>query len=176
MQHSPRPEAIQILEQDTLTAFSSHLAADTSARRAQEFVTDVSGASAAQLQSNLDDPNDWDTAETQRIPPPSTCEETGTFAGAVLVSHTSYSSRKRRNRETQKRQAMSLKHADREEKRKLMAQPEISHAFADDAGCLDSPCIINPSSHQKSVAGHRFGESSRTRSSSSTSRSQSWML
>ena len=42
-----------------------------------------------------------------------------------------YSSRKRRNRETQKRHAKSLKFADRVAKRKLMAQLEISHAFAE---------------------------------------------
>ena len=65
--------------------------------------------------------------ETQNIPLPSTREETGTFAGAVLVSHAMYSSR--RNRETQQRQAKSLKHADRVAKRKLMAQPEMSHAL-----------------------------------------------
>ena len=58
------------------------------------------------------------------------CEETGTLAGAVLVSHAAYSSRKRRNRETQQHQAKSLKRADRVAKRKLVAQPEISHALA----------------------------------------------
>ena len=71
------------------------------------------------------------TAETQHIPLPSTCEETGTFAGSVHVSHAAYSSRKRRNRETRKRQAKSLKPADREAKRKLLAQREISHVLAE---------------------------------------------
>ena len=52
-----------------------------------------------------------------------------TFAGAVLVSHAAYSSRQRRNSETQKCQAKSLKHADRLAKSKLMAQPEIGHAL-----------------------------------------------
>ena len=45
-----------------------------------------------------------------------------------LLSHAVYSSRKRRNEETQKRYAKSLKLAERVAKRKLMAQPEISRA------------------------------------------------
>ena len=42
-----------------------------------------------------------------------------------------YSSRKRRNKEIQKRHAKSLKLADSVAERKVMAQPEISHAFAE---------------------------------------------
>ena len=38
---------------------------------------------------------------------------------------------KRRNRETQKRQVKAFKHADREAKRKLMAQPEISYVIGE---------------------------------------------
>ena len=48
-----------------------------------------------------------------------------------LLSHAVYSSKKRRNEETQKRHAKSLKLAERVAKRKLMAQPEISHASAE---------------------------------------------
>ena len=48
-----------------------------------------------------------------------------------LLSHGGYSSRKRRNKETQKRQTKSLKLAECVTKRKLMAQPEISRASAE---------------------------------------------
>ena len=78
----------------------------------------------------LDDPEDWDYADTQHALPSHSCEEAGSLVGAKIFSHAVYSSRKRRNRETQKRHAKPLKFADRVAKRKLMALLEISHAFA----------------------------------------------
>ena len=132
MQHLPRPQAVQNLEQNT-TCTSAKFEGRHRKFSCQEKTALLfsSHLHAARQQSNLDDPNDWDYAETQHIPLPSTCEETGNFAGAALVSHDTYSSRKRRNTETQKRQAKSLKYANRVAKRKLMAQPEISHALAE---------------------------------------------
>ena len=69
--------------------------------------------------------------DTQHVPLSHTCEEAEPLIWATPVSHAVCFSRKRHNRETQKRQAMSLKLADRVAKRKLMAQPENSHAFAE---------------------------------------------
>ena len=65
----------------------------------------------------------------KHVPLSHTCEEAEPLIWATPVSHAVCFSRKRHNRETQKRQAMSLKLADRVAKRKLMAQPENSHAF-----------------------------------------------
>ena len=48
-----------------------------------------------------------------------------------LLSHAVFSSRLRRNKETQQRHAKSLKLAERVAKRKVMGQPEISHASAE---------------------------------------------
>ena len=47
--------------------------------------------------------------------------------GVELVSRATYISRKRRNWETRQRQSKAYKRAEREAKRKLMVQPEISH-------------------------------------------------
>ena len=49
------------------------------------------------------------------------------FTGVELVSRATYISRKRRNWETRQRQSKAYKRAEREAKRKLMVQPEISH-------------------------------------------------
>ena len=59
-----------------------------------------------------------------------TCEEAETLVGVTLVSRAVYSSRKRRIRETQKRQAKSLNLAEKVARRKRMALPENRHAFA----------------------------------------------
>ena len=48
------------------------------------------------------------------------------FTGVELVSRATYISRKRRNWETRQLQSKACKRAEREAKRKLMAQPEIS--------------------------------------------------
>ena len=64
------------------------------------------------------------------VPFSHTCKEAEPLIWATPVSHAVCSSRKRRNRETQQRHAKSLKLGDRAAKRKLMAEPENSHAFA----------------------------------------------
>ena len=87
-------------------------------------------SSDVRLHSNLADPDDWDDANTQHVPLSHTCEESETLVGVTLVAHAVCSSRKRRDRETQKRQTKSLNLEDRVARRKVMAQPEISHAFA----------------------------------------------
>ena len=81
--------------------------------------------------SNLDDPDDWDDAATQHDPLSHSCEEAEPPVGATHVSHVGSPSRKRRNNEIQKRHAKSLGLADSVAERKVMAQPEISHAFAE---------------------------------------------
>ena len=48
-------------------------------------------------------------------------------SGVELVSRNTYINRKKRNRETCWRQSKALKRVQREAKRKLVAQPEISH-------------------------------------------------
>ena len=50
---------------------------------------------------------------------------------AHLLSRATYISRKRRDWETRQRQSKACKRAEREAKRKLMAQPEISHEAAE---------------------------------------------
>ena len=52
-------------------------------------------------------------------------------SGVELVSRATYISRKKRNRETCWRQSKALKRVQREVKRKLVAQPEISHEAAE---------------------------------------------
>ena len=52
-------------------------------------------------------------------------------SGVELVSRATYISRKTRNRETCWRQSKALKRVQREGKRKLVAQPEISHKAAE---------------------------------------------
>ena len=52
------------------------------------------------------------------------------FSGVELVSRTTNIRRKRRNWETRQRQSKAHKRAEREAKRKLLAQPEISHEAA----------------------------------------------
>ena len=52
-------------------------------------------------------------------------------SGVELVSRNTYISRKKRNRETCWRQSKPLKRVQREAKRKLVAQPEISHEAAE---------------------------------------------
>ena len=52
-------------------------------------------------------------------------------SGVELVSRNTYVNRKRRNRETCWRQSKALKRVQREAKRKLVAQPEISHEAAE---------------------------------------------
>ena len=53
------------------------------------------------------------------------------FAGVDLASLATNISRKRRNWETRRRQSKACKRAEREAKRKLVAQPEISHEAAE---------------------------------------------
>ena len=53
------------------------------------------------------------------------------FSGVELVSRATYISSKRRNCETRQRQSKAHKSAEREAKRKLLAQPEISHEAAE---------------------------------------------
>ena len=94
-------------------------------------------ASAARLLSILDNPDDWDTAETQHIPLPRTCEETGTFAGAVLVSHAAHSSRKHRNREMQKPSQVSQTCGSRGRAQAggtARNQPRVCRAVAEEQG------------------------------------------
>ena len=52
-------------------------------------------------------------------------------SGVELVSRATYISRKKRNRETCWRQSKALKRVQREAKRKLVAQPEVSHEAAE---------------------------------------------
>ena len=52
-------------------------------------------------------------------------------SGVELVSRATYISRKKRNRETCWRQSKALKRVQREGKRELVAQPEISHEAAE---------------------------------------------
>ena len=52
-------------------------------------------------------------------------------SGVELVSRATYISRKKRNRETCWRQSEALTRVQREAKRKLVAQPEISHEAAE---------------------------------------------
>ena len=52
-------------------------------------------------------------------------------SGVELVSRATYISRKKRNRETCWRQCKALKRVQREAKRKLVAQPEMSHEAAE---------------------------------------------
>ena len=52
-------------------------------------------------------------------------------SGVELVSRNTYINRKKRNRETCWRQSKVLKRVQREAKRKLVAQPEISHEAAE---------------------------------------------
>ena len=52
-------------------------------------------------------------------------------SGVELVSRATYISRRKRNRETCWRQSKALKRVQREAKRKLVAQPEISHEAAE---------------------------------------------
>ena len=70
-----------------------------------------------------------DNVDTQHVPHSHTCEEAEPLIWATPVSHAVCFSRKRHNRETQKRHAMSLKLADRVSKRKQMAQPEQQPLF-----------------------------------------------
>ena len=51
--------------------------------------------------------------------------------GVELVSRATYTSRKKRNFETVQRQSKALKIAQRDAKRKFVAQPEISHEAAE---------------------------------------------
>ena len=53
------------------------------------------------------------------------------FTGVELVSRATYISRKRRNWETRRQQSKACKRAERQAKRKLMAQLEVSHAAAE---------------------------------------------
>ena len=52
-------------------------------------------------------------------------------SGVELVSRATYINRKKRNRETCWRQSKAFKRVLREAKRKLVAQPEISHEAAE---------------------------------------------
>ena len=52
-------------------------------------------------------------------------------SGAELASRATYISREKRNRETSWRQSKALKRVQREAKRKLVAQPQISHEAAE---------------------------------------------
>ena len=42
-------------------------------------------SSAVRLQSNLDEPDDWDNADTQHAPLSNTCDESETLVGAALA-------------------------------------------------------------------------------------------
>ena len=53
------------------------------------------------------------------------------FSGVELVSRATYVIRKRRNWETRQRKSKAYKRAEGEAKRKLFAQPEISHEAAE---------------------------------------------
>ena len=53
------------------------------------------------------------------------------YPGVELVSRATYISRKKRNLETVQRQSKALKKAQRDAKRKFVAQPEISHEAAE---------------------------------------------
>ena len=53
------------------------------------------------------------------------------YPGVELVSRATYKSRKKRNRETVQRHSKALKKAQRDAKRKFVAQPEISHEAAE---------------------------------------------
>ena len=58
------------------------------------------------------------------------CAHVG-YPGVELVSRATYINRKKRNLETVQRQSKALKKAQRDAKRKFIAQPEISHAAAE---------------------------------------------
>ena len=58
------------------------------------------------------------------------CAHVG-YPGLELVSRATYISRKKRNLETVQRQSKALKKAQRDAKRKNIAQPEISHEAAE---------------------------------------------
>ena len=58
------------------------------------------------------------------------CAHVG-YPGVELVSRATYISRKKRNLETVQRQSKALKKAQRDAKRKSVAQPEISHEAAE---------------------------------------------
>ena len=58
------------------------------------------------------------------------CAHVG-YPGVELVSRATYISRKKRNLETVQRQSKALKKAQRDAKRKFVAQPEISHEAAE---------------------------------------------
>ena len=80
-------------------------------------------SSAVRLQSNLDELDDWDNA-----PLSNPCDESETLVGAALARSVP---QQEAAQETQNRHAKSLKLAERVAKRKLMAQPQISHASAE---------------------------------------------
>ena len=78
-----------------------------------------------------------------------------------LVSRATYISRKKRNLETVQRQSKALKRAQRDAKRKFVAQPEISHEAAElilrnQAARTDEkfPGTIHGSHHLASLHGH----------------------
>ena len=95
----------------------------------------VCPSSGASLQSNLDDPDGWipDVSQTRTVPNtvnPGEGEAAELPSVLPSVSNDVYATRKRRNRETQRRHVKVFKHAEREAKRELMAQLEIVHATA----------------------------------------------
>ena len=62
---------------------------------------------------------------------PSSDQDVDDASGVELVSRANYTSRKKRNRETCWRQSKALKRVQREAKRELVAQPEISYEAAE---------------------------------------------
>ena len=83
------------------------------------------------------------------------------YPGIELVSRATYISRKKRNLETVQRQSKALKKAQRDAKRKFVAQPEISHEAAElilrnQAARTDEkfPGTIHASHHLALLHGH----------------------
>ena len=88
------------------------------------------------------------------------CAHVG-FPGVELVSRATYISRKKRNLESVQRQSEALKKAQRDAKRKFIAQPEISHEAAElilryQAARTDEkfPGTIHVSHHLALLHGH----------------------
>ena len=88
------------------------------------------------------------------------CAHVG-YPGVELVSRATYISRKKRNLETVQRQSKALKKAQRDAKRKFVAQPEISHEAAElilrnQAARTDEkfPGTIHVSHHLALLHGH----------------------
>ena len=100
-----------------------------------EKLVAVSCCSGARLQTNLDNPDGGTQTSVSRTrchaPKTQECGETAEPASVLpLLSHEVCATRKRRNRETRRRQVKAFKHAEREAKHELLAQPEISHTTA----------------------------------------------